>query len=81
MKSCKLTIVSVFTDADLYIYNPIVDIVDDAKTIKNTYSSNTYITKLTTSDIIRLGVTFMNIDNLVLENETMLSVTALQYNV
>lgn len=68
-------------DADLYIYNPIVDIVDDAKTIKNTYSSNTYITKLTTSDIVRLGVTFMNIDNLVLENETMLSVTALQYNV
>lgn len=68
-------------DGDIYIYNPVVDLVDDAKTVKNTYSSNTYITKLTPDDIVRLGVAFMNIDNLVLENETMLSVTALQYNV
>lgn len=54
---------------------------DDGKVIKNIYSSNIYVCKLDTDTDIKLTANFMNTDNIVLENETMLTITALQYNV
>lgn len=54
---------------------------DEGKVIKNTYSSNTYVTRLYKNDKVYLKTTWMNTDVLVFENETMISVTALQYNV
>lgn len=55
---------------------------DDAgKVIKNLYSSNVYVLELTPSDKIKLTANWMDINNLVLENETMMCITALQYNI
>lgn len=54
---------------------------DEGKVIKNIYSSNVYTCKLDPDTEIKLTANFMNTDNLVLENETMLTVTALQYNI
>ena len=54
---------------------------DEGKVIKNIYSSNVYICKLDPNTEIKLTANFMNTDNIVLENETMLTVTALQYNI
>ena len=54
---------------------------DDGKVIKNIYSSNVYICRLTPTTDIKVTANFMNTDNVVLENETMLTITALQYNV
>lgn len=51
------------------------------KAIKNIYSSNVCVLELTPEDQIILTATWMNIDNVVLENESIISVTALQYNV
>ena len=54
---------------------------DDAgKVIKNIFSSNVYVCHLKPEDEIKLTANFMNTDNIVLENETMITVTALQYN-
>lgn len=53
---------------------------DERKAIKNTYSSQIYIVPLKTTDEIKLTATWDNIDNIVLENETMITCTALQYN-
>lgn len=50
------------------------------KAIKNTYSSQVYILPLKTTDKIKLTATWMNIDDIVMENETMITCTALQYN-
>lgn len=54
---------------------------DARKAIKNTYSSQTYIVPLRTTDEIKLTATWSNIDDIVMENETMITCTALQYNV
>lgn len=54
---------------------------DGGKVIKNIYSSNIYICKLDPETDIKLTANFMNTDNIVLENETMLTITALQYNI
>lgn len=53
----------------------------DGKAIKNIYSSNVYVAEFDTDDKIKLTAAFMTDDEIVLENETMISVTALQYNV
>ena len=50
------------------------------KAIKNIFSSNSYMTKLSTTDKIKVTATWMNIDNIQIENETMLTVTAMQCN-
>ena len=54
---------------------------DEGKVIKNTYSSQVYIVELDPTMDIKLTANWMNIDNLVLENETMITITALQYNI
>ena len=54
---------------------------DERKAIKNTYSSQVYIVPLKTTDKIKLTATWSNIDDIVMENETMITCTALQYNV
>lgn len=54
---------------------------DKRKAIKNLYSSNAMILKLTPQDKIKLTATWMDIDNIKVENETMISITALQYNI
>lgn len=54
---------------------------DARKAIKNLYSSQVYIVPLKTTDEIKLTATWSNIDNIVMENETMITCTALQYNV
>ena len=54
---------------------------DERKAIKNTYSSQVYIVPLKTTDKIKLTATWSNIDKIVMENETMITCTALQYNV
>lgn len=54
---------------------------DEGKVIKNIYSSNVYVCELSPDTDIKLTAKFMNTDQIVLENETMLSITALQYNV
>lgn len=54
---------------------------DARKAIKNIYSSQTYIVPLKTTDEIKLTATWSNIDDIVMENETMITCTALQYNV
>ena len=54
---------------------------DEGKVIKNIYSSNVYICKLDAETDIKVTANFMNTDDLVLENETMLTITALQYNI
>lgn len=54
---------------------------DQRKAIKNTYSSQVYIVPLTTTDEIKLTATWANIEDIVMENETMITCTALQYNV
>ena len=51
------------------------------KAIKNIYSSNVYVLELQPTDEITLKSTFMDISGMVLENETLISVTALQFNV
>lgn len=51
-----------------------------SKAIKNIFSSNSYITRLSTTDKIKVTATWMNIDNIQIENETMLTVTAMQFN-
>ena len=43
-------------------------------------SSNAYMAKLSTTDKIKVTATWMNIDNIKVENETMLTVTAMQFN-
>lgn len=53
---------------------------DNGKVLKNTYSSQVYITPLKTTDKIKLTATWMDITDIQLENECMMSVTALQYN-
>ena len=53
---------------------------DQGKVIKNIFSSNAYVVRLIPTDVIKVGVTWMDITNISVENETMLSVTALQYN-
>lgn len=54
---------------------------DERKAIKNTYSSQTYVLPLKPTDEIKLTATWMDITDIVMENETMITVTALQYNV
>lgn len=51
------------------------------KVIKNLYSSNVYVVELQPEDEISLKATFMDISGMVLENETIISVTTLQFNV
>lgn len=54
---------------------------DRRKAVKNIYSSNVYIVELQPTDIITLKAAFMaDVHNLVFENETIITVTALQYN-
>ena len=50
------------------------------KAVKNIFSSNAYMAKLSTTDKIKVTATWMNIDNIKVENETMLTVTAMQFN-
>lgn len=54
---------------------------DSRKAIKNMYSSQVYIVPLKTTDEIKLTATWGNIEDIVMENETMITCTALQYNV
>lgn len=54
---------------------------DERKAIKNTYSSQVYVVPLKTTDKIKLTATWANIDDIVMENETMITCTALQYNI
>lgn len=54
---------------------------DERKAIKNTYSSQVYIVPLKTTDEIKLTATWTNIEDIVMENETMITCTALQYNI
>ena len=53
---------------------------DEGKVIKNIWSSNAYVARLLPTDVIKVGVTWMDITGMTLENECMCSVTALQYN-
>lgn len=53
---------------------------DEGKVIKNIFSSNTYTAYIPANTEIKLTVNFMNTDNLVLENETMLTITSMQTN-
>ena len=53
---------------------------DEGKVIKNIFSSNTYTAYIPANTEIKLTANFMNIDNLVLENETMLTITSMQTN-
>ena len=50
------------------------------KAVKNIFSSNLYTTKLSTTDKIKVTATWMNTDNLKVENETMITITAMQFN-
>lgn len=54
---------------------------NEGTAIKNIYSSQVYIVELHPNMDIKLTANWTNIDNLVLENETMITITALQYNV
>lgn len=52
----------------------------EGKVIKNIYSSNAYVVKLQPTDQIKLMASWMDITNISVENESMITVTALQYN-
>lgn len=51
-----------------------------SKAIKNTFSTNAYTVHLKPSDKIKITATWGNNTNLRIENETMLTVTAMQFN-
>ena len=51
-----------------------------SKAIKNTFSTNAYTVHLKPSDKIKITTTWGNNTNLRIENETMLTVTAMQFN-
>ena len=53
---------------------------DEGKVIKNIFSSNTYTAYIPANTEIKLTANFMNTDNIVLENETMLTITQMQTN-
>ena len=64
----------------LYLTSNADGIENPSKAIKNIFSSNSYMTRLSTTDKIKVTATWMNIDNIQIENETMLTVTAMQFN-
>lgn len=51
-----------------------------SKAIKNTFSTNAYIAHLQPTDRIKITATWGNNANLRIENETMVTVTAMQFN-
>ena len=51
-----------------------------SKAIKNTFSTNAYIAHLKPTDRIKITATWGNNANLRIENETMVTVTAMQFN-
>lgn len=64
----------------LYLTSNTEGTENPSKAIKNIFSSNSYMTRLSTTDKIKVTATWMNIDNIQIENETMLTVTAMQFN-